>query len=253
MASEKINIRGIPVDNVTLDEAFARVLSFAGTDRFHKIVTPNAEIAQMCIEDAEVRSLVCSSDLIVPDGIGVILASKILGTPLKCKVPGCELGEMIVKHAAENGLRVFFLGGKPGVAERAEEKLREKYPDFHTVGTHDGYFKKEGAENDAVLAEITASGANILFVCLGVPAQERWIAANAEKLPNVRAALGLGGSLDAYAGTVKRAPKIFIKLGLEWFYRLIKQPSRIGRMMKLPKFLFGTIWYRISGKAKNER
>ena len=248
MAPEKINVRGVPIDNVNQDEAYMRVLSFISDERFHTVVTPNAEILQMCIEDAALRDLISSADLIIPDGIGVVLASRILGTPLKCKTPGCELGERIAACAAADGLRVFFLGGKPGIAELASEKLTEKYPDFRTVGTHHGYFKKEGAENDAVVAEINASGANVLFVCLGVPAQENWIFANKDRLPGIRAALALGGSLDSYAGTVKRAPKIFIRLGLEWFYRLIKQPSRIGRMMKLPRFLIGTILYRIKGR-----
>ena len=250
--NEKIDIRGVPVDNVTLDEAFATVLSYTKTDDFHMICTPNAEIVQLCIEDADTAALIRRSDLIIPDGAGVVLASKILGTPLKGKTPGCELGERIAKEAGTHGLRVYFLGGKPGIAELAEQKLQEKYPDFKTVGIHDGYFKKEGEENDAVIAAINEAAPNILFVCLGVPAQEKWIDANRDRLPTVRAALGLGGSLDSYAGTMKRAPKIFIKLNLEWFYRLCCQPSRIGRMMKLPKFVFGTLAYRMSGKHKTK-
>ena len=250
--NEKIDIRGVPVDNVTLDEAFAAVLSYTKTEEFHMICTPNAEIVQQCIEDEDIAALICRSDLIIPDGAGVVLASKILGTPLKGKTPGCELGERIAKEAGTHGLRVYFLGGKPGIAELAEQKLQEKYPDFKTVGIHDGYFKKEGEENDAVIAAINEAAPNILFVCLGVPAQEKWIDANRDRLPTVRAALGLGGSLDSYAGTMKRAPKIFIKLNLEWFYRLCCQPSRIGRMMKLPKFVFGTLAYRMSGKHKTK-
>ncbi len=240
-----VDVRGIPVNNVNLDEALAAVETFTASDTLHMVVTPNAEIMQLCMEQPAQADLIRSADLIIPDGTGVVLASKILGTPLKCKTPGCEFGEKIVANAGKHGWRVYFLGGKPGVGELAAEKLREKYPDFQPVGIHDGYFQKQGAENDAVLAAINEAAPDILYVCLGVPAQEQWIAANRDKLPTVRTALGLGGSLDSYAGTVKRAPKIFIKLGLEWFYRLLKQPWRIGRMMKLPKFLFGTIWYRI--------
>ncbi len=243
-----IDVRGIPVNNLTLDEAFSVVASFCETDSLHVVCTPNAEIVQQCVEEPDLRALIRSFDLIIPDGAGVVLASKILGTPLKAKTPGCELGERIAKEAGNRGWRVYFLGGKPGVAELAEQKLAEAYPDFQTVGTHDGYFKKEGDENEGVIAEINAAAPDILFVCLGVPAQEKWIAANRDKLPTVRVALGLGGSLDSYAGTVKRAPKLFIRLNLEWFYRLIKQPSRIGRMMKLPKFILGTILFRLFGK-----
>ena len=245
---EKIDIRGIPVDNVNLDEAFAAVLAFTKTDTFHMICTPNAEIVQQCIENEDTAALIRRSDLIIPDGAGVVLASKILGTPLKAKTPGCELGERIAKEAGKHGLRVYFLGGKPGIAELAEEKLREKYPDFQTVGTHDGYFKKEGEENDAVLRQVNESGTDVLFVCLGAPAQEKWIYQNRAKLTTVNAMLGLGGSLDGYAGIVKRAPKIFIKLGLEWFYRLLCEPWRFRRMLKLPKFYFGTWRYKITKK-----
>lgn len=245
MPNQVIEVRGIPIHNVTLDEAFTTVASYIDTDTFHTVFTPNAEIVQQCIEEPALANLIKTADFIIPDGAGVVLASKILGTPLKAKTPGCELGERIIKESGSRGWRVYFLGGKPGVAALAEEKLREKYPDFKTVGMHDGYFQKEGAENEQVLREINDAAPNILFVCLGVPTQETWIAANRSKLPTVRVALGLGGSLDSYAGVVKRAPNIFIRLNLEWFYRLCKQPSRIGRMMKLPKFLFGTILYRI--------
>lgn len=247
-----VNVRGVHVDNVNLEEALAKVDAFAVGERLHMVVTPNAEIVQMCLESPEMMALIGKADLIIPDGAGVVLASKILGTPLKAKTPGCDLGERIVATAKEKGRRVYFLGGKPGVAKLAAEKLKEKYPDFVPVGTHDGYFQKTGEENDAVIAEINAAAPDILFVCLGVPIQEKWIDENRDRMPSVRVALGLGGSLDSYAGTVKRAPKIFIDLSLEWLYRLINQPSRIGRMMKLPKFLCGTVWHKLTGKAKRQ-
>ena len=248
MVSEKIIVRGIPYDSVTLPEALDSIRGFLSSGKTNTVVTPNAEIAQRCVEDETIRSLVTDADLVIPDGAGVVLAARILGTPLKCKVPGCELGELIVSRAADEGFRIFFLGGKPGVAALAEEKLREKYPGFHTVGVLDGYFSKEGPENEAVLAEIRESHADILFVCLGFPAQERWMHDNRGNLPAVRVMLGLGGSLDCYAGTVRRAPKVFIRLGLEWFYRLLCQPSRAWRMRKLPKFLIGTVFCRLTGR-----
>ena len=128
--------------------------------------------------------------------------------------------------------------------------MKKMFPSLIVCGTRDGYFKPE--ETPAIVDEINRSGADILFVCLGAPKQEKWIYENREKL-SCSLALGLGGSLDVYAGTVKRAPDLFIKLNLEWFYRLIKQPSRIGRMMNLPRFLFGTLFYKISGKDKKEQ
>ena len=250
MENEKINVRGLCFDNVTPEEAAERVKERLESDEngVFTVFTPNAEILQLCIEQNEYYSLFGSASLLIPDGIGVIKAAKILGTPLKSRVPGVELGEKTLEISAENGYKVFFLGGKPGIAELAKEKMTEKYAGLNIVGVHDGYFKKTGEESDAVLRCVNESGADVLFVCLGVPAQEKWISENKEKLASVKVALALGGSLDVYSGTVKRAPAFFCRTGLEWLYRLICEPKRIGRMMKLPKFLIGTYKYKFSKK-----
>ncbi len=246
---ERINIRGVGFDNVNMDEAVAKATGFLGGDKAHSVYTPNAEIVQMCIDDPDFADIVNSADMVIPDGIGVIKASNILGTPLKEKVAGVELGERMLKVCADAGYKVYFLGGKPGVAELAAQKMEEKYPSLDIVAVHDGYFNKQGEQSEAVIRNINENSPALLFVCLGVPAQEKWIYENKSKLTSVKLCLALGGSLDVYAGTVKRAPKIFIKLGLEWLYRLLKQPSRIGRMMQLPRFLFGT--YRAKRASKN--
>lgn len=254
LMSDKVIIRGVGVDNVTLAEATEICKGFLnapdGTPK--AVFTPNSEIIQACVENEELYSVINRADLVTPDGIGVVYASKILGRPLKAKCAGFELGLEMVKYSNESGAKIFFLGGKPGVAEAARDKLLEAYPNACFVGTNDGYFKKEGEENDAIIEKINAAAPDILYVCLGVPVQEKWILNNRERLASVKLCLALGGSLDGYSGTVKRAPKFFIKLGLEWFYRLMCQPSRIGRMMKLPKFLFGVIWFKLRGKHKND-
>ncbi|MBQ2841115.1 MAG: WecB/TagA/CpsF family glycosyltransferase [Oscillospiraceae bacterium] len=234
---EKISIYGISYNNVTLDEAAALAEKMLEEESNHMAVTPNAEIAYMAAHDVELGRIINSADLVVADGIGVVYASRIYGTPVKQKVPGVELGERILSLAAEKGKMVFFLGAKPGVAELAASKISERYPGIVFAGIRDGYFKND----EDVIDEINKSGADILFVCLGAPKQELWMAKNRDKL-NVRLMLGLGGSLDSYAGTVKRAPDIFIKLGLEWFYRLIKEPKRAGRMLALPKYMFAVIF-----------
>ncbi len=251
---EKIIIRGVGVNNVTLEEAAEICKGFLASERElpHAVFTPNSEIIEACVEDNSLYSIINYADLVTPDGIGVVYASKILKRPLKSKCAGYELGLEMVKYSNESGAKIFFLGGKPGISDAARDKLLEKYPNAQFVGTNDGYFKKDGEENDAVIEKINAAAPDILYVCLGVPVQEKWILANRDKLKTVKLCLALGGSLDGYSGNVKRAPKIFIKLGLEWFYRLICQPSRIGRMMKLPKFLFGVIIFRLSGKYKND-
>lgn len=250
--SDKINIRGVCFNNVTFSEAVDTLISRVENGEQTALYTPNSEIVQACIEDAELCGIVNSAEMIVPDGIGVVKAGKILGTPFKGgKVAGIEVGEAVLGRVNGTEHTVFLLGGKPGVAEAAEKKLTGKYPKLKIVGTNDGYFKKQGDENGAVVAKINESGAEILFVCLGAPAQEKWIYNNRASLTTVKLMMGLGGSLDGYAGIVKRAPKIFIKLGLEWFYRLIKEPKRIGRMMSLPKFYIGTVIYKLKGKDKN--
>lgn len=248
---DRINIRGVLFDNVTFDEAVDTLISRIDNGKQTALYTPNSEIVQACIDDESLCGIVNSVELVVPDGIGVIKAGKILGTPFKGgKVAGIEVGDAVLARINGTEHKVFLLGGKPGVAEVAKEKLEEKYPEIKIVGTNDGYFKKEGDENAAVIEKINESDADVLFVCLGAPLQEKWIASNRASMPGVNLMMGLGGSLDGYAGIAKRAPKIFIKLGLEWFYRLLKEPKRIGRMMNLPKFYFGTIAYKLK-KNKN--
>lgn len=248
--SEKINIRGVYFDNVTMEETMDIVKGLIDKEGLSYMFTPNSEIVQSCIENNELYEVINSADLIIPDGIGVVYASKVLKTPLKAKVPGCEVAEKVIEYAAQTGDGVFLFGGgkkteeKDAVSEIAAEKLKEKYPGLNVVGTRDGYFTKDDVP--AIIDEINASGAKILFVCLGAPKQEKWIYDNRDAL-KVNFAAGLGGTLDVFAGTAKRAPKFFLKTNLEWFYRLLCMPSRIGRMMKLPKFLFGTIIHKNRG------
>ena len=247
----KINVRGVYFDNVDKSEAFKKVVEFINTDGFSFMVTPNSEIVQACIENPSLYEVVNSADLVIPDGIGVVYASKILDTPLKEKVAGVEIAEKVIKYAAENGEKIYFFGGGKKTAEReavyklAADALAEKYPGFEAVG-RDGYFSEE--ETEDIIADINASGAKILFVCLGAPKQEKWIYKNKDKLEGITFAAGLGGSLDVFAGVAERAPEFYLKHNLEWLYRFSKNPSRVGRMLKLPKFLAGTIVHKNNTK-----
>ncbi len=241
----KITVRGINFDNVTPTEAVEICENFVKNSIQAAVFTPNAEIVQMALKNKNFQEIINSAEFIVPDGAGVVLASKILKKKLKSKVAGVELAENLVARSDKSGIKFFFYGSSPdagngkSVAETAKEKLIEKYPYAEIVGTSDGYIKPE--ETDALIEKINSSGADAVFVCLGVPKQEYWIYENRHKL-SAKLIIGLGGSLDVFAGVVKRAPKIFIKLNLEWFYRLIKEPKRIGRMMNIPKFLISTIF-----------
>ncbi len=246
--SDKINVRGVLFDSVSLDEAVDTLAVSIENGTQCALFTPNSEIVQMCIDEPEMLEIINSADLTVPDGIGVVKAGRILGTPFEHgKVAGVEVGEGLIKRLAKTEYTVYLLGGKPGVAEKAAELLSAKYPGIKFAGYRDGYFEKTGDESDDVIDAINKTGANAVFVCLGCPAQEKWIYENRGKL-NAKVLLALGGSLDAYSGNVRRAPRLFIKFGLEWFYRLLCQPQRIGRMMKLPKFYFGTWLYKFKKK-----
>lgn len=244
---QKITIRKVDFCNVTLTQAADVMISFLQEEKNHMVVTPNSEIVQLCLEDEGLRLIINSADLVVPDGIGVIYASKILKRPLMQKVAGIDLAKELLPRLHEKGYHLFLLGGKPGVAEEAKKNIETSLPGL-ICGVHDGYFKDSGP----IIKEINESGADLVFVCLGAPKQEQWMAEHKEQL-KVRAMIGLGGSLDVFAGRAKRAPQIFINLGLEWFYRLLKEPWRVTRMMKLPQFLFGTIGYRFTNEYRKER
>ena len=228
----RINVLGVGFDNVTMQEAVERGLELLHSEDAHYVVTPNPEIVEACREDAETMQIVNAADLVLPDGIGVIKGAAILGTPLKEKVPGVEFAAHLMERMAGEGLSLFLLGAKPGVADQAGKNLAETYPGLKIAGTHDGYFKEDGP----VVEAIRESKADCVFVCLGAPKQEKWMAKNGVAT-GAHLLCGLGGSLDVFAGVVERAPKFWRDHNLEWFYRLLKNPQRIGRMMKLPLFL----------------
>lgn len=228
----RINVLGVGFDSITMDQAVAEGIRLAHTDGAHYVVTPNPEIVESCRENPEYCDIINHADLVLPDGIGIIYGARILGTPLRQKLPGIEFAQALMAAMSKNGDKLFLLGAKPGYADQAAENLRKTYPGLEIVGTNDGYFKEDGP----VVEKIRSSGADVVFVCLGAPKQEQWIAKNGEDT-GAHLLIGLGGCLDVFSGNVKRAPVAFQKLGLEWLHRLLKNPSRIGRMAKLPLFM----------------
>ena len=228
----RIDVLGVGFDNLTMDEAVAEGLRLTESQGTHYVVTPNPEIVELCRENLAAKIAVNEAALVLPDGIGVVKGAAMLGTPLKGRVPGIEFAAGLMAGLAANGKTLYLLGAKPGVAEQAAQRLQATYPGLVIAGTHDGYFKDDAA----VAEEIRKAGADVVFVCLGAPKQELWM----KKFGPVTGAhllCGLGGSLDVFAGVVERAPKFWSDHGLEWFYRLCREPRRIGRMMKLPLFL----------------
>ena len=232
MITLKIDVMGVGFDNLTKTEFVDRARQMLSSREKGYVVTPNAEIVYEAVQDDTFRDLLNGAAMVLPDGAGVVLGAKILGTPLKEKVAGIEFGEEICRLLAETGGKLYLLGSKPGIADQAGEKLKEKYPGLTVCGTADGYFKDEAA----VVAKINEAAPDVVFVCLGAPKQEKFIRNHLDEL-NATLYLGLGGSLDGYAGVAQRAPRWMINLSLEWLYRLMKEPKRLGRMMRLPKFV----------------
>lgn len=228
----RIDVMGVGFDDLTRENAIDMCKRLIDEHRSAYMVTPNPEIVMAAWEDPKLYDAIRRADIVIPDGIGVVKAAKIIGTPLKERLPGIEIGEEILKYAAESGKSVFLLGAKPGVADAAAAKMRELFPGLNICGTNDGYFKEDGP----VVEKINALKPDFLMVCLGAPKQELWMAENAPKL-DVGLMAGLGGSLDVFAGTVMRAPKAWQKMNAEWLYRCIKEPWRFKRIARLPLFI----------------
>lgn len=230
---DKVNILGVYVDTVTISQAADKIMGFFNEDRLHSVFTPNSEIIMAAYRDPEFCEMLNNSDLLTADGIGVVYASRILKKPINERAAGYDIARKVLEKLNYTDHKLFLFGGKPGVAEEAAANLKKEYPELNIVGTRNGYFS---ADDEAdIVDEINASGADIVFVCLGAPKQEKWINSHKDEL-NARVAMGIGGSLDVFAGRVERAPDFWCKIGMEWFYRLVKEPWRIGRMMDLPKF-----------------
>ncbi len=227
----EIRVLGLPVSDSTMEETLAYIDKTVAEQGYARIVTMNAEIAYLAATDQKVRHIIETADYVTADGSGILWAAERYGTPLKERVSGIDL----VQHLLARGKhRFYFLGAHPDVIETAMMKIHSDYPDVSIVGYHDGYFKEE--ESAAIAQEIAAAQTDILFVAMGFPKQDQWIMEHREET-GIHVAIGVGGSLDVLSGNVKRAPKLFQKMGMEWFYRLCTDPKRIKRMMALPKFM----------------
>lgn len=238
----KTEIMGVRFDNVTMSEALSFAADIIENDVPAYCVTPNSEIVYQAMHDADFCQLLNDASLVLPDGAGVLLGAKILKKPLKEKVAGIDFAANLLGILEKKGKTLYLLGSKPGIAELAAEKMHEKHPALKIVGMADGYYQDEAP----VIERINAVKPDVLFVCLGAPKQERFMKAHLDEL-KVRFMIGLGGSLDGFAGTVKRAPKWMIRLQLEWLYRLIKEPKRFKRMLCLPKYVWATLIKRMKG------
>ncbi len=231
---ENIKILDIRVDKVTKKRALGEFERLLDTDGCSLIVTLNAEMVEKASRDSQLARIINTADMVIPDGVGLLYASKIKGDPIEEKVAGVEFAESAIEVCAGKDRKVFLLGGKPGIAHLAAEKLCEKYPGLLIAGTRDGYFKPE--EEDDIVRQINESGADFLCVGMGFPRQELFIDRRRKEL-GVKVAVGVGGSFDIWSGTLKRAPQFFLDNGLEWLYRMVQEPWRFKRIPALSLFL----------------
>lgn len=236
---QRIQVLGLPVDGIT----YAQLLDQLGVwidagDRAHHICTTNPEFTMIAQHDPNFAHILRRADLCVPDGIGMMLAAWRMGATLPERVTGSDGLPIIAERAAAEGWRLFFLGAAPGIAAQAADILRERYPGLQVVGVYSG--SPAPAEEDALVEMVNASGADLLFVAYGAPKQDKWIARNLPRL-QVSAAMGVGGTFDYIAGVVPRAPVWMRQIGMEWLYRLIREPWRIKRQTRLPRFVLAVL------------
>lgn len=236
--ARRVDILGCGVDRVGLAGAIARVDELFRGDRPAQVVTLGAEMVMHAQRDAAYRAVVNAADLVVPDTVGMIWASRRLGMPLPERVPGIELAERLMDVVDGS---VYFLGAAADIAEHAARAMQSAHPRLRIAGARDGFFTD--AESQTVADDIRRSGARLVLVALGFPRQEVFIHEHLSRLGPV-VGIGVGGAFDVWAGKAKRAPEALRRLGVEWLYRLVTQPSRIGRQLALPAFAIKVILAR---------
>ena len=243
MAAARVDILGVGFDRVDLAAAAERIIERHAAGQRTFVVTANPEFVMLCRRDADLGKIARAADLVVADGTGVLVASRVLRDPLPGRVPGRLLVPAVLQLASGP---VFLLGAAPGVAERAAAALVRRIPSLRVAGTHAGSPAPE--EDEAIRARIQSTDARVILVAYGMPAQERWIARNMPLLPSVRTAIGVGGVFDQLAGRVRLPPRFVHAIGLEWLWRLGFEPSRWRRQRVLPVFAALVARQRILGR-----
>lgn len=230
-----LNVLGVRIDAVSRSEAVATLVGYVRSGTPHQIVTVNPEFLVQAQSDAGFRSCLNQAHLALADGVGLLVAARVLGRPLPGRVTGVDVTLDLMAACAKQGYRVFLLGAANGVAEQAASVLVGQFPELQIVGCHAGSPQPEA---DAQQVErIRGTSPHVLLVAYGAPAQDLWIARNLEALA-VPVAIGVGGTFDYLSGRVPRAPGLLRSLGFEWLYRLVRQPWRWRRQLRLPVFVW---------------
>ena len=241
----KADILGIKVDTYSMHDTVVNISQAINKQKMLRVVTANPEMIYASGFDQRLKDIINSADIITADGTGVVWAAKLLKTPVEERVTGIDLVQALFPAAESGKWRVFFLGGKPGVAEQAVSKICRQYPSINW-GLENGYFTSQ--DESKVLEKIMDFQPDMLLVGLGSPRQEYWLV---EHPGLAKVSIGVGGSFDALAGLVKRAPLRIQKLRLEWLYRLWKEPWRWRRQLVLPRFVLKVVWQRVVEKKTN--
>ena len=236
---KKVDILGVSFANVSPSEAVDVICGYMDTDSPHIVYTPNPEMVMLAQKDQEFKNILDEADMNIPDGIGIVYGAAIKRTPLQGRVAGYDTVQSVFNRMKDSGKSVYFFGGAPGVADKAKENMEKKFPGLKVAGCANGYFDE--AREKEIIEDIKSKSPDLLLVGIGFPKQEKWIYNHRNEL-GFKVAIGVGGSFDIMSGTLKRAPDIFIRLGLEWFYRLITQPTRFVRMLQLPLFMLKIIF-----------
>jgi N-acetylglucosaminyldiphosphoundecaprenol N-acetyl-beta-D-mannosaminyltransferase len=239
-----MEILGVRINSISGEDAVVRLEQMALSGRPHHVVTVNPEFIMMAQENKEFRTVLSRSDLALPDGVGVLWAARILGSPLRERVAGVDTVTALARVAARKEIRIFLLGAAPGVAERVALRLERENPGLVIAGAYAG--SPDPREEDEICRRIEAARPHVLLVAYGPPRQDLWIARTADRL-RIPVAIGVGGTFDFIAGVVLRAPVWMQKAGLEWLYRLMQEPRRWRRMMSLPRFAAAVLKDKISG------
>jgi len=243
MKPKRIELLGVPADCVNMDQALEAVDNMINGNRAETVIAVNPEKIIKAQNDPALLDFLQRAGLLIPDGIGVILASRMLGLGVMERVPGSELMPAICERAPKSGYKLFLFGASPEVNQKTVEVLRERYPGIQIVGNQHGYIDDE--DMPQLVQRINDSQAQLLLIALGSPKQELWMDKYLPQL-NVKVCQGVGGTFDVIAGRVKRAPLLFRKAHLEWFYRLASQPKRLLRQTALPKFVFQVLLKRLN-------
>ena len=244
MDVRSVRILGVRVDRVTTAQTLALIEHFIAEGRPRQVATVNPEFVMRARRDVAFHQVLDESDLALPDGQGLLWAARLLGDPLPERVTGSDTVPLLAALGAQRGWRFFFLGAAPGVAEKAADILRAAHPGLLVVGAYAG--SPDPAEEDEIVARVREVGPDLLFVAYGAPRQDVWIWRNKGRL-GVPVCMGVGGTFDFIAGVTPRAPAWMRAHGLEWLYRLIRQPWRWRRMLALPEFTWRIILCKLGG------